>query len=153
MSVDRRALEWHAHLARRIRLSASKRRVVAEAAARSSVNSHVLGAVLRTEMVARPIGQRLTEFAAFLVLCAVWPARARRMTVGPAQVRVGSGPSAGVLETMADGLGLMSWSHACDAAASIIASAPGSDVETVYRHYNGPRCSENYVALVRILSK
>lgn len=153
MTVDMRALEWHAHLARKVRLSGSREAAIAEAADRSSVSRRVLGAILGAEMVARPRAQRLAEFAAFLVLCAAWPARARRMTLGPAQVRVGGSPAAGILATMAEGWRLMSWPHACNVAAGIIARSPRPDPETVCRHYNGPQCSENYVALVQVLSK
>lgn len=146
------ALEWHLFLAARLRMSASQLKTLAIAAETTDIPPGLLRAIMSAEMLARPMPHRLIEFLAFLLAVVVSPSRAARMTLGPAQVRVSSVQATDRPALLRRGIQLMSWSHACRAAAEKVASAGTSNPRDVCKDYNGPACAPNYVNLVTRLS-
>lgn len=152
MSVNQVHLEWHLHLARRLRLSEKREVALRVASKRHDADPVLLRAVLMTEMLARPAPHRLLEFAAFTLLCLLAPRRASRMTLGPAQIRVSTDQTLGGRALLMAGLRLMFWRRACEAAAQTLSGFGGSDSDAACRRYNGPVCSENYKELVKGLA-
>ena len=141
-------LAWNAFLARR-HLSCGPRRAALELSAeRHSVDANALDVLIAVETLARPRLLQWLEFAVFVVLLAVNAARARTMTLGPAQIRVSHAASGSGRMLARVGLNLMRWECACERAAEILAGAPSDEIPDLCRWYNGPRCCNNYKALV-----
>lgn len=141
-------LAWNAFLARRHMPHGSRRAELEQIANGYGVDPDALGAFIAVETLARPRLLQWLEFMSFLILSGVNPRRARRMTLGPAQIRVAHmGVESGRTLVIA-GLRLMKWKYSCDLAAAILADAPCDEIPDLCRWYNGPRCNDNYTALV-----
>lgn len=144
-------LAWNAFLARRHMSRGVRRAALESSAHRFNVNPDALEAFIAVETLARPRVHQWLELTVFMLLAVINPARAGRMTLGPAQVRVSYVTNRSGRALAAAGLKLMMWEHSCERAAAVLADAPSDDAYELCRWYNGPRCSKNYTALVKKL--